>query len=226
MKNLQVSVMPPMHLAIDFREQRSGVVHLAAKTPNLQVEVRQMKQGDYCVNHQAIFERKTIPDFIAAIKSGRFFRQSYLTIKRTTPYILILEGSNSDLKNSEIKHEAIQGALVHISLFLGIPILRSRNIEETLKLMVIAGNQIYRHDGNLEPRIYNNHQKTNRKNHQKVKYQVLQSLPGVGHKRATSLLNHYKTLNNIFSSDINDLQGIDGIGKRTAAELVRIIYEQ
>ncbi len=214
-----------MHLTIDFREQRSGIVDLAAKIPNLQVEVRQMRQGDYCVNHQAIFERKTIPDFIAAIKSGRFFRQSYLTIKRTTPYILILEGTSNDLTNTEIKHEAIQGALVHISLFLGIPILRSRNIEETLKLMIIAGNQLYKHDGNLDPRIYINHQKTNRKNHQKVKQQVLQSLPGVGHKRAKALLDHYKTLNKFFSSGTNDLQVIDGIGKRTAAELVKIIYE-
>ncbi len=215
-----------MILTIDHREQRSGIVTLAEKILEIEVVVKTLDFGDYCINNRIVFERKTLPDFLGSIKSGHFFRQSYRLINRNTPYILILEGVRDDIQVSQMRREAVQGALVHISVFLGIPILRSHSIEETLQLMIMAGRQLERYDENFEHRIYNHNVKAKKSNKKKQKLQILQNLPGVGRKRAEAILNGYGSLNKFFLTNIDKLTEIEGIGNRTASAIIKLIHDE
>ena len=58
--------------------------------------------------------------------------------------VFILEGQSRDLRQGEIRREALQGALITTSLVLGIPVLRALRPEETAHLMVYAGRQVER----------------------------------------------------------------------------------
>ncbi len=120
-----------MKIIIDSREDTKRIIEILGAYQQVDFEFNQLKHGDYILNNSIIFERKTLHDFVLSIKDGRLFRQAYKTINKNQPYILILEGINKDIENVKMSREAIQGALVHLSVFLGIPILRSKNMEET-----------------------------------------------------------------------------------------------
>ena len=79
--------------------------------------------------------------FLAAIVYG--FWSYYGTNPHRTEVIglvaLILEGRGSDLIGSEMRREALQGAIVSLTLIFGIPVLRSFGPEETARAMIVDG---------------------------------------------------------------------------------------
>ncbi len=50
--------------------------------------------------------------------------------------LIILEGDKSKVETSSISRNAVQGALIHLSVFLGILVIRSLNIRKTASLLV------------------------------------------------------------------------------------------
>ena len=55
--------------------------------------------------------------------------------------VLILEGTSRDLATTQMSWSAIQGALVHVNLILGLPLLRTRNASDTANTMAYAARQ-------------------------------------------------------------------------------------
>ncbi len=213
-----------MHLIIDPRETRSGILDLARQEPGLYHEMKILEAGDYIVDSKVVFERKTLPDFLVSIQNGRFFRQSYAMADGLMPYILILEGKRDSVKNSRMKREAVQGALIHISVFLGIPVLRSANIQETFKLMTMTSRQLVKYAQIQEGRAYIPVIKAKMNRSKRLKLQLIQHFPGIGHKRANTILQAYPKLWDIFCLDEEDLMEIEGIGKKTAEDIVQFIH--
>jgi len=58
---------------MDDREQRSGVAEALRSIPKLELQCTRLKLGDYLVQNEVLFERKTASDFAASILSGRLF---------------------------------------------------------------------------------------------------------------------------------------------------------
>lgn len=56
--------------------------------------------------------------------------------------VLILEGTIKDMGEPGVTREAMQGALITVSLILGIPVLRSKDHFETAKLIVYSARQV------------------------------------------------------------------------------------
>ena len=51
---------------------------------------------------------------------------------------------------------------------------------------------------------------------------IIAGIPGVNYSRAKNLLHEFKTLQQIFNSDIPDLTKVDNIGKKIAQEIYKI----
>ena len=109
----------------------------------------------------------------------------------------------------------MQGALITVSLILGIPVLCSKDPNETAALIVYAARQIRSTaGGGFQRRGYQP------KNKGKKQTFILQGLPGVGHERAVSLLKRFGSVQGVINANIEELQSVDGIG-RTIAEKIR-----
>lgn len=182
----------------------------------------QLPYGDFLLNKVIIFERKTLSDFIVSIKDGRLFRQVYSIMDIKLPYILILEGLKSSIKKSGMSRQAVQGALTHLSVFLGIPILRSKNLEETIGLIMMDGKQLEKDDTIEIRRIYHKSRKARKASFDTLKMQLLLNLPGVGNKTALNLLKQFGSIKQIANCTEKDLQKVEGIGKKTAQEILRV----
>ena len=176
-----------------------------------------MSLGDYQVGDDLLFERKTLRDFAASICDGRLFGQSRRLVAAPLKAVCVLEGRTSDLERCGMTREAMQGALISMSVVFGIPVLRSMNPEETACLICYTSRQITRSRGGVYRK---SGPRTSTK--RRIQMHVLQGLPGIGPERAERLLGSLGSIENIVLADEEKLARIPGIGCKTAAAMRRV----
>ena len=176
--------------------------------------VTRLKLGDYLVDSRLLFERKTLPDLITAIVSGRLFTQALRLAATHLRPAMILEGTGRELLESGMRWEAIQGALVTVTLTFGIPLLRTRTPEETVRTMLYAAQQRQAYAMGALPRPgYRPRGKQARQ------LFILQGLPGVGPGRARWLLARFGSVERIVHAGTEELRLVHGIGKGVAEKI-------
>src|SRR5438876_2051999 len=129
-----------VQILADDRERTAPVVEVLRAMKGVEVICQRLKIGDYQIN-EWLFERKTLLDFAASIKDGRLFSQANRLVSTGPSVAFILEGKASDLAQSKMRREALQGALISLSLIYQIPLLRSLDPGETAHLLLYAGQQ-------------------------------------------------------------------------------------
>ncbi|MDB5967579.1 MAG: hypothetical protein JWQ90_29 [Hydrocarboniphaga sp.] len=203
-----------MPLILDDRECRGPLPDALAASGAFDVEIRRLALGDCLVDGALLFERKTLPDLAASIKEGRLFSQALRLARARWPAALVLEGTAGDLARSEMRWEAIQGALINVSLFIGLPILRSRSALETARTMLYAAEQ-------NRAVVMGGLTRRGRRPKGKAALQsyILQGLPGVGPERAAQLLARFGSVEAVVSADAEVLTSVAGIGSQTARRL-------
>jgi len=211
-----------MTITIDTREDLETIANILKQFgEEVLFSFELLKHGDFILNNSVIFERKTLKDFILSIKDGRIFRQTYRIADTKIPYILILEGDKNSVEGTGMRRKAIQGVMVHLSVFMGIPVLRSSDIYETLSLIISAGRQIEKAENPANRKVYRLNRKARKRNTDILKIQLLKNLPGVGYCKAKDLLKNFGSLRNIANLTEKELIQSKGIGKKTAKEIVK-----
>lgn len=200
---------------VDDRESRSAVLDALREQDGVRIEVVRLAVGDYLVDDRFLFERKTLIDLTGSIKDGRLFSQGLRLAGSPQRSALILEGTSKDLAGSRMRRAAIQGALVTLTLFLGVPLLRAMDPAETARLILFAARQGRQFAADAHPR-------KGRRPRGKVRVQhhILQGLPGIGPARAKRLLERFGSIEAVMTADLDELAGIQGIGPATA-EMIR-----
>jgi ERCC4-type nuclease len=207
-------------VVVDDREARGPVIRLLRAMPGVGVSVRRLERGDYEIDGQVLFERKTLPDLALSIADGRLFRQALRLASSPKRAALVLEGTASDLAATGMRREAIQGAMVSLALVIGLPILRSTGPEETARLMLYAARQLRRvAKGTLPYRGYRPRGK------RKTQLRILQDLPGVGAERAVRLLDTFGSVEAVMTADEEELAEVRGIGYGTARRITQLVRE-
>lgn len=199
----------------DDRERNGLVVDALRGHEEVSVVVERLPLGDYLVDASLLVERKTLADLVSSIKDGRLFTQGCRLAGSPLRTALILEGTGKDLATSAMSREAIQGALISLSLYLGIAVLRARDSAETARLMLFAARQGRQAARSVAPRPGRRLRSKRR-----IQARVLQGLPGVGPERARRLLERFATLEAVIRADAAELTSVPGIGQATA-EMIR-----
>ena len=204
-----------IHILADDREPEGEVIRSLAEVENVAVEIRRLSLGDYRIDKRVIVERKTLKDFAVSIVDGRLFKQMIRLANSNLKGVLILEGGTGETAGLGVTREALQGALISVSLILGIPVLRAKDAAETAKLMIYIARQLKTVSGGVVHRAgYRPKTKGSRQ------LFILQGLPGVGHERAKKLLTRFGSVEGVISAGSEELQTVPGIGKK-AAEKIR-----
>jgi len=184
------------------------------------VSVEQLKCGDFLINDQWVFERKTIRDLCISLADGRLFKQALRLVQSAHHPVIILEGCSNEIREFGMRREAVQGALITLSVFFGLPVLRSLEPEETVRLMRYTAEQGVRFaEGGVQRAGYRP------KGRKARQLYVLQSLPNIGKKRAETLLEHFGGIEAVMSADEDKLTEVDGIGAPIAEKIRNIVQE-
>ena len=217
-----------IRIVVDEREKNSQVPHLL-KIMGVFVDYEQLKVGDYIVSSETIIERKTIHDLINSIYDGRLFIQCSDLINHYSKPFIIIEGNITDLDNREKmdfdsklivdKIRIAYDTLIKIALDFRIPILYTPSIYYTAELLIhLASNPLKnKDDGPLLKKI----KKSNPFYIQQL--YVLTSLPGIGPKLATRLLEKFHSPNNVLNASIADLARVPGLGNMRAEKIRRLL---
>lgn len=209
-----------LHVLVDDRETRSPVVEAFKQFPGIQLEFQRLSLGDYVVDRRCVFERKTILDFANSIADGRLFVQAYKLAGLPEPAAIILEGRASDLAVTQMRREALQGALISLSLIFRLPVLRALDPRETAQLMIYAGQQIRRHEQGGGCRAGRRPKRKRR-----IQLRILQGLPGIGPTRAGQLLQTFGSIEAVMTASQETLEQVDGVGSKTAAAIRDVLQE-
>ncbi len=210
-----------INIIADDREHRSEVIESLMGIENVDVCIRRLSMGDYQIDNRLVVERKTLKDFAVSIIDGRLFKQTICLANSNSKSVLILEGTAIDTVDLGMTREAMQGALITVSLILGIPVLRSKDSSETAKLIVFLARQIESMAGGGMQR-HGYRPKTKRKR----QLFILQGLPGVGSEKAERLLAMFGSVEAAISASSSELQAVDGIGKSIAEKIKWAVSEQ
>ena len=201
----------PDHIIVDDRECKSKVIMSLSEKENVNISVRRLPVGDYQISNRVVVERKTIRDFGKSIVDGRLFKQMIRLASSTYQGVMILEGIAADTVDLRMTKSSMQGALITVSLILGIPVLRSKDPSETARLIVYVGRQLnsitrggiqrhgYRPKGSRKRQLY-----------------ILQGLPGIGPEKAGRLLDRFGSVEAAVTASSTELQSVEGIGKSIA----------
>lgn len=209
-----MSPTDPIRIIVDDRECHGTMPAALAACAAFDIHFQRLPVGDYCVDDALLFERKTLLDLVASIKDGRLFDQALRLAHAELPAALILEGSACDLANSGMRAQAIQGALINVSLFIGLPLLRTRNAEQTARTLQYAARQrraiacgaLQRHGHRPKGKVA-------------LQSYILQSLPGIGPQRAARLIQRFGSIHAALAADAHSLADVEGIGAKTARKL-------
>lgn len=208
----------PLLIEADDREARSGVIAALESLPGVTVQLRRLQSGDYTVAGRCTFERKTIVDFAASVLDGRLFRQAARLTRSGGPAAFLLEGRWSDLAQGAMRREALQGALVSLSVVFALPVLRSVDPQETARLLVYAGQQLSRVAEQTAPMRHGYRPRGERRR----RLYVLEGLPGVGPRRAAQLLDRFGTVAAVMQASLEELSALPGVGPTTAGKITQL----
>ena len=208
-----------LRIEIDDREP-AAMAEILRAADGVEVEIRRLRRGDYLVDGRILFERKRLDDFFASIKSGRLFSQACALAGGNCRAAIILEGGYGEIAASGMRRESVQGAIVSVSMMLGLPILRALDMSETARLIVYTARQSVR-----APRGACYRHGYRPKGPRRRKLFVLQGLPGVGPERAARLLDHFGSLEAVFQADEQELAQVRGIAYPTARRIRGLIRE-
>ena len=200
----------------DTREGNSKVIrHLSEM--EIDVKVQAMAVGDYQVSDEVVIERKTAKDFVDSIVDKRLFKQAMSLMEEFKRPLIILEGD--DLYNGMINPNAIRGSIASIALDFGISIIPTRNAQDTAAM--IKRIAIREQSGEKTPiQIRTDKKPVNLWEQQLF---IIESLPNIGPVNAKNLLEHFGTVANIINASESQLQEVEGIGKKTATNIRKVV---
>ena len=199
----------------DQREKNSLVISELVSL-GCEIEMKHLKVADFLIKGIAV-ERKTVSDFINSMINKRLIRQLE-EIKQYPRSLLIIEGTDEqELYSDEpggVSGNAIRGFLLSILLTYQVPVIFSKNYEDTARFLSIMARK-------QKKEVSIRATKKIRSKKEQLQF-ILEGFPGIGPKTAKKLLKKYKTLKSILNAPIEELQA--ELGKK--ADIFKLLDER
>jgi DNA excision repair protein ERCC-4 len=205
-----------LRMVIDERERKSGIPDLL-KQVGVKVETKNLPVGDYIVAPETVVERKSVSDFISSVFDGRLFDQCNRLKKYYEHPILVIEGNVDQIDQITENPLVFYGAISSIISNFKIPIVHTPNASHTAKLLISMCARQETMKGPFLKKI----RKSGDLQHQQLS--VLCSLPGVGEKLASRMLEKFGSPHNSFNAPFSELSKVKGMGETRAQKIRKIL---
>ena len=210
---------PKIKIIVDHREKNSLVISELVASREVFLEFKQLPVADFLIRDIAI-ERKTVSDFLNSMINKRLSRQLE-EMKQYPKQLLIIEGieekelyNDSKRRESGINPNAIRGFLLNILLEYQVPIIFTKNYEDTSRFLLVLAKKESRGEESIRAK------KKSLSKKEQIQY-ILEGFPGIGPSTAKKLMKEFKSIKNIINSSQDDLKKV--IGKK--AEIFKIAEE-
>jgi Fanconi anemia group M protein len=208
-----------IRIVVDHRESKNRVFERLMDF-GAELVCEQLKTGDFICSDRVAIERKTIPDLLQSIIDGRIFRQVSEISGCFERPLLIIEGS-SDLLYTErnVHPNAIRGALASLAVDYKIPIIWTRNQNETASQIYWIAQREQVKDSRT-PAIRSPNKSKSTRDMQEF---LLAGLPDVNTMLSRNLLKKFRTPKRVFSASPEKLMTVEGIGELKARKIWELL---
>jgi Fanconi anemia group M protein len=218
---MQQFLEPPKNervtIAIDQREDETFDQIL--KGLGADIDRRVLSVGDFLCSARLVVERKTRADFEQSIIDGRLFSQLPNLVSNYPRVLVVVEGTSDE---GRINHNALLGAYSTIIADFGVSLMFTRNLEKTAELVFALAKHEQR--AKKQPmRIFAKRKTLTISQSQRA---ITEVLPMVGPKLARALLEHFGSVEHIFSATEEELLAVDGMGPKRAKIIRAIISKE
>ena len=207
-------------VVIDVREKGSNLSKKLVDI-GMDVKVKTLVSADIIVSDTVGIERKTIPDFVNSIIDKRIFTQLKDLKNNFENPIIILEGEEDLYSVRNIHPNAIRGMLATIVSSFKIPLLRTKDSQDTAELInAIAKREQIK--GEKDIQIRTDKIPMNTKEQQEF---IVESFPSIGPSLAKALLRKFKTVKKIVNAPKEELENIEKMGPKKSKNIQEILDE-
>lgn len=171
------------------------------------------------VSDRVVVERKSVRDFCRSIVDGRLMDQARRMKEKFERPVLVVEGREDPEELGGLHPHAVQGALLHLSVTLGIPVLRTRDRSQTASLLWLLARR-EREEGRRLPPLRRKREGPPLSLQQRF---VVEGLPGVSSVLAERLLRHFGTVEGVMRASERELREVRGIGRVKAKRIRELL---
>jgi len=207
----------PYLLRVDFSERNAGLLDLARRCGEFDVQMARLNTGDDFIESGVVVERKTYADFATSLADGRLFPQAAALARSPHRPIVLLEGPRPP-HMPDVHPHALKGALVSLAVMWRLPVLHARDPEDSLRILLYLAHQLRNSDPAIAQRY---DRKPKRLASQKL--YMLQGLPGVGPALANRLLVQFGSVERVVAADEETLVQVRGVGQKKAARIRALV---
>ena len=216
-----------MKVVIDSREkQRIKSATQYYKEQKLEVTVEELPIGDYIFNNKVCFEFKLISDFIASIQDHRVFNQSIEMAENYDHAFVVIHGDMATRSKCiamsrnyrEVNIFQYIGAISSLNRYVTVLQVYSPFIQESYFTMMKQAQKCLQD----KPIV----KKFPRKHRNPAFNFLTYCIYGISAKKATEIISTYQlqSLNDLQELTIEDLCLIEGIGEKTAKNIIEAIH--
>jgi Fanconi anemia group M protein len=206
-----------IRMIVDSRELPTAV---ARELTRLDVVItgESLEIGDYVASEEVAIERKESGDFIQSLIDDRLFSQLSALRSAYRRPVLIIEGEQL-IGLRAVNPASIYGALASIAIKIQVPIIWTRNAEETANVMyrIARMEQI---DSKRPLRTRSGEAKGS--DAEALEY-IMSGFPGVDTVTSRAILSEFGTLEKIFTAEFKVLQKVKGVGPKIAGRIRRLL---
>ena len=106
----------------------------------LDIDFEAMAIGDFKIGDRVLIERKFVPEFIGSLLEGRLLEQANTLISEAERPLLLIEGGGLFTQKS-VHNNSLMGALATLTIDLGLPVITTKDNEETARFLIIAAKR-------------------------------------------------------------------------------------
>ena len=205
-----------LRMIIDEREKKSGIPDLLREV-GVKVEMSNLPVGDYIVAPETVVERKSVLDFISSVFDGRLFDQCSRLKEHFEHPSIVIEGNLDQIAQITENPLVFYGAVSSVALDFKIPVIPTPNASNTAKLLVAMCARQGKTKGPFLKKI----RKTGDMHRQQLS--VLCSLPGVGEKLASRMLEKFGSPGKSLKASAVELSKIEGMGEARAQRIRKVL---
>jgi DNA excision repair protein ERCC-4 len=205
-----------LRMVVDERERKSGIPDLL-KQIGVKVEMMNLPVGDYIVASETVVERKSVSDFISSVFDGRLFDQCNRLKEHFGNPTIIIEGNVDEIDKITENPLVFYGAMSSVVLDFKIPVIPTPNASHTAKLLI----SMCARQGTVKGPFLKKIRKSGDLQQQQLS--ILTSLPGVGEKLASRMLEKFGSPSSSLNASSVELSKINGMGEARAQKIRKIL---
>lgn len=196
----------------DYRERE---VCEALKLFGAIVNKASLNVGDFVCSDRVVVERKDHSDFVGSIIDGRIFEQAQRMKDEFEKPMFVIEGNS----NRDININALKAAIATLVTNFNASVISTKNPKDTaLTIFWLAKKEQHECGRGISIKVGKKP-----KDERKLQEQIVCGLPGISTVMCKRLLEHFGSVEKVFSASEEELKEVKGVGKKLSSRIRKIL---